>query len=108
MNAAYHIPVMLTEAIDMLNIQPNGINVDCTFGGGGHSAAILQKLNNEGRLFFFYQDSDAFKSFKADEKVVFISENFRHLARFLKLYGINQVNGVLADLGVSSYQFNEP
>ncbi|PZX63635.1 16S rRNA (cytosine(1402)-N(4))-methyltransferase RsmH [Hydrotalea sandarakina] len=108
MNAAYHIPVMLNEAIDMLNIQPNGIYVDCTFGGGGHSAAILQKLNNEGRLFVFDQDADAFKNFKADERVVFIPENFRHLARFLKLYGINQVNGVLADLGVSSYQFNEP
>ena len=107
MNAAYHIPVMLNEAIDMLNIQPGGVYVDCTFGGGGHSTAILQKLNNEGRLFVFDQDADAFKNFKADARIVFIPENFRHLARFLKLHGVAQVNGVLADLGVSSYQFNE-
>ncbi|WP_298300151.1 16S rRNA (cytosine(1402)-N(4))-methyltransferase RsmH [Hydrotalea sp.] len=107
MNAAYHIPVLLNETIDMLSIQPNGIYVDCTFGGGGHSSAILKHLSTDGKLFAFDQDADAFQNFPNDERMVFISENFRHLQRFLKLHGVHQVNGILADLGVSSHQFNE-
>jgi 16S rRNA (cytosine1402-N4)-methyltransferase len=88
-------------------IQANGIYVDCTFGGGGHASAILKHLNENGRLFVFDQDADAFKNFPQDERMVFIPENFRHLHRFLKLHGIQKVNGILADLGVSSHQFNE-
>ncbi|MBY0348855.1 MAG: 16S rRNA (cytosine(1402)-N(4))-methyltransferase RsmH [Hydrotalea flava] len=107
MNNTYHIPVLLSETIDMLAIQPNGIYVDCTFGGGGHSAAILKHLNAEGRLFAFDQDADAFQNFPHDARMVFVPENFRHIQRFLKLHGVFQVDGILADLGVSSHQFNE-
>ncbi|RTL55114.1 MAG: 16S rRNA (cytosine(1402)-N(4))-methyltransferase RsmH [Sphingobacteriales bacterium] len=107
MDNTYHIPVLLTETIDMLAIQPNGIYVDCTFGGGGHSAAILKHLNAEGRLFAFDQDADAFQNFPHDARMVFVPENFRHIQRFLKLHGVFQVDGILADLGVSSHQFNE-
>jgi len=107
MDNTYHIPVLLSETIDMLAIQPNGIYVDCTFGGGGHSAAILKHLNAEGRLFAFDQDADAFQNFPHDARMVFVPENFRHIQRFLKLHGVFQVDGILADLGVSSHQFNE-
>lgn len=107
MDNTYHIPVLLSEIIDMLAIQPNGIYVDCTFGGGGHSAAILKHLNAEGRLFAFDQDADAFQNFPHDARMVFVPENFRHIQRFLKLHGVFQVDGILADLGVSSHQFNE-
>jgi len=103
----YHTPVLLTECIDGLNIQPDGIYVDCTFGGGGHSRAILQSLNENGRLLAFDQDDDAKKNLPDDKRVVFIPQNFRHLQRFLRLHKISQVDGILADLGVSSHQFDE-
>src|SRR5450755_827193 len=107
-NPAYHIPVLLSEAMDGLNIRANGVYVDCTFGGGGHSAEILAHLNTEGRLFGFDQDTDAKRNSLPDERFVFIPHNFRHLQRFLRLHGVSGVDGILADLGVSSHQFDEP
>lgn len=104
---AYHIPVLLQEVIGGLAIQPDGVYVDCTFGGGGHSAGILQQLGENGRLFAFDQDADAAANLPADPRLVFIPQNFRHLARFLRLHGITQVNGLMADLGVSSHQFDQ-
>jgi 16S rRNA (cytosine1402-N4)-methyltransferase len=107
-NPAYHIPVLLSEAMDGLNIRANGVYVDCTFGGGGHSTEILSHLNNEGRLFGFDQDGDAKKNSLKDERFIFIPNNFRHLQRFLRLNGVTKVDGILGDLGVSSHQFDEP
>ncbi len=104
----YHIPVLLTEAMDGLNIRANGIFVDCTFGGGGHSTKILALLNQDGRLFGFDQDADAKRNSLQDERFVFLPHNFRHLQRFLRLHGVTAVDGILADLGVSSHQFDEP
>ena len=104
---AYHIPVLLSEAMDGLNVRANGIYVDCTFGGGGHSAEILSHLNTEGRLYAFDQDADAKKNALPDERFHFIPHNFRHLQRFLRLNNISSVDGILADLGVSSHQFDE-
>jgi 16S rRNA (cytosine1402-N4)-methyltransferase len=104
---SYHIPVLLDEVIEYLNIQPEGIYVDCTFGGGGHSKAILQNLNANGRLIAFDQDNDARNNLPQDERILFIPNNFRYLQRFLRLNGIDQVDGILADLGVSSHQFDE-
>jgi 16S rRNA (cytosine1402-N4)-methyltransferase len=103
----YHTPVLLNECIDGLNIQPAGIYVDCTFGGGGHSLAILQQLNEHGKLIVFDQDEDARKNLPNDERIVFIPQNFRHLQRFLRLHKMAKVDGMLADLGVSSHQFDE-
>ena len=103
----YHTPVLLQECIDGLHIQPTGIYVDCTFGGGGHSKAILQQLNENGRLIVFDQDEDARKNLPDDERVLFVPQNFRHLQRFLRLHKAAQVDGILADLGVSSHQFDE-
>ncbi len=103
----FHIPVLLAEVIDYLNIKPGGVYVDCTFGGGGHSAAILKNLNEKGRLIAFDQDEDARRNLPDDKRVLFIPHNFRHVNRFLQLHGIKEVDGVLADLGVSSYQFDE-
>lgn len=103
----YHTPVLLKECMDGLNIKPNGTYVDCTFGGGGHSRAILQLLNEKGRLIAFDQDEEAKKNIPKDERVFFISQNFRHLQRFLRLHKITRVDGILADLGVSSHQFDE-
>lgn len=103
---AYHKPVLLKEVLDGLNIQPSGTYVDCTFGGGGHSRAILEKLNESGRLVCFDQDEDAKKNLPDDKRVLFVPENFRHVHRFLRLYKIDQVHGLLADLGVSSHQFD--
>jgi 16S rRNA (cytosine1402-N4)-methyltransferase len=107
MSAAYHIPVLLNEVIENLNIKPDGIYVDCTFGGGGHAKAILQKLGKDGRLVAFDQDVDARQNIPADDRVIFVPHNFRHLQRFLRLNGVDVVDGVLADLGVSSHQFDE-
>jgi 16S rRNA (cytosine1402-N4)-methyltransferase len=107
MQQAYHVPVLLKEVIDGLKIIPSGIYVDCTFGGGGHSKKILEKLNGEGKLIVFDQDEDARKNVPDDERVIFVPHNFRHLQRFLRFYKIQKVNGILADLGVSSHQFNE-
>lgn len=103
----YHVPVMLQEVISGLQIDPSGIYVDCTFGGGGHSAAILEHLNNQGKLIAFDQDEDALKNLPKDDRLIFIPHNFRHLQRFLRLHKISKVNGILADLGVSSHQFDE-
>src|SRR5690349_2873740 len=107
MQEQYHIPVLLDEVIDGLRIQPDGIYVDCTFGGGGHSKAILQQLSEKGKLVAFDQDDDARKNLPEDERVIFIAQNFRHLQRFLRLNHINSVDGIMADLGVSSHQFDE-
>ncbi|MFM2337958.1 MAG: hypothetical protein RL115_1151 [Bacteroidota bacterium] len=107
MSDTYHIPVLLNETVAALAIKPNGIYVDCTFGGGGHSKAILEKLGAGGKLIAFDQDADAKNNLPADERLVFVSQNFRHLQRFLRLEGISAVDGVMADLGVSSHQFNE-
>lgn len=103
----YHVPVMLQQVIGGLKINPAGVYVDCTFGGGGHSKAILDKLNKEGRLIAFDQDEDAKKNVPDDERIIFVPQNFRHLHRFLRLHKITEVDGILADLGVSSYQFDK-
>ena len=103
----YHIPVLLKETIEGLAIKPNGIYVDCTFGGGGHARAILKELDANGKLVAFDQDEEAKKNIPDDERVLLIPHNFRYLKRFLQLHGINEVDGVLADLGVSSHQFDE-
>jgi 16S rRNA (cytosine1402-N4)-methyltransferase len=103
----YHTPVLLKEAVEGLNIKPDGIYVDCTFGGGGHSRAVLKELNENGRLYVFDQDDDAKKNLPGDERVNFIPQNFRNLQRFLRLHKITKVDGILADLGVSSHQFDE-
>ncbi len=104
---AYHVPVMLQEAVEALQVKPNGTYVDCTFGGGGHSAAILKQLGPSGLLIGFDQDEDARRNLPADDRFLFIPQNFRHLQRFLRLHQVTQVDGILADLGVSSHQFNE-
>lgn len=107
MKESYHIPVLLNEVIENLNIKPEGIYVDCTFGGGGHSKSILQRLNENGKLIAFDQDEDAKRNIPNDNRVVFVPNNFRYLQRFLRLNGIDEVDGILADLGVSSHQFDE-
>ena len=107
MEQSYHIPVLLEEAVDALMIQPVGIYVDCTFGGGGHSKAILEKLGEDGRLVAFDQDEEARRNMPKDSRIIFVPHNFRHLQRFLKLHSIKAVDGIIADLGVSSYQFDE-
>jgi 16S rRNA (cytosine1402-N4)-methyltransferase len=101
----YHIPVMLKESIDALCIEPDGIYVDATFGGGGHSKEILKKLTT-GKLLAFDQDDDAATNVFEDEKFIFIKHNFRYMKNFLRYYGIFKINGLLADLGVSSHHFN--
>ncbi len=103
----YHIPVLLQEVIEGLRIKPGGIYVDCTFGGGGHSKAILEQLATDGKLIAFDQDEDARKNLPADDRVIFVPHNFRHLQRFLRLHNIQAVDGIMADLGVSSHQFDE-
>ncbi len=103
----YHVPVLFYECMDALNIKPDGIYVDCTFGGGGHSRGILERLNENGRLYAFDQDADAKQNLPADERIVFVPANFRHIQRFLRLHKVQKVDGILADLGVSSYQFDE-
>lgn len=104
---SYHIPVLLNEVIENLDIKLDGIYVDCTFGGGGHSRSILQRLNEEGKLVAFDQDEDARRNIPDDSRVIFVPNNFRYLQRFLRLNGIEKVDGILADLGVSSHQFDE-
>ncbi len=103
----YHNPVLLAESVDGLNIKENGVYVDVTFGGGGHSKEILKRLGKEGRLYAFDQDEDALANAIEDERFTLINENFRFLRQFLKFYGILKVDGILADFGVSSHQFNE-
>jgi 16S rRNA (cytosine1402-N4)-methyltransferase len=103
----YHMPVLFYETIEALQVKPNGVYVDCTFGGGGHSRGILDLLGPQGKLVAFDQDADAAANLPKDERVLFIPQNFRHLQRFLRLHQLTEVDGVLADLGVSSHQFDQ-
>jgi 16S rRNA (cytosine1402-N4)-methyltransferase len=104
----YHNPVLLHETVDGLNIKPDGIYVDVTFGGGGHSKEILSRLGPDGRLFGFDQDEDAWNNALPDERFALVQENFRYIKRFLRFHGVKSVDGILADLGVSSHQFDVP
>jgi len=104
----YHSPVMLRECIEGLNIKPDGIYVDVTFGGGGHSREILKNLNDKGRLLAFDQDADAQDNIPNDDRLTFIDQNFRYLKNNCRLQGAMPVDGILADLGVSSHQFDQP
>lgn len=104
----YHNPVLLKETVDGLYINPDGTYVDVTFGGGGHSKEILSRLGVNGKLFAFDQDEDAWENALQDERFVLIKENFRYIKRFLRFYGVKSVDGILADLGVSSHQFDVP
>ena len=106
MTMEYHNPVLLKESVDGLNIHPDGVYVDVTFGGGGHSKEILKRLGNKGKLFAFDQDSDALKNIIDDERFTLIHENFRFVKRFLRFHGVKEVDGILADFGVSSHQFD--
>ena len=103
----YHKPVLLTESVDALVSNPDGVYVDVTFGGGGHSREILSRLSEKGRLFSFDQDSDALNNAIEDLRFTLINQNFRFLENSLLMYGVNQVDGILADLGVSSHQFDK-
>ncbi|MCR5454706.1 MAG: 16S rRNA (cytosine(1402)-N(4))-methyltransferase RsmH [Bacteroidales bacterium] len=107
MDVFYHNPVMLDECIEALNIKPSGVYVDVTFGGGGHSRAILKQLDSDGRLFVFDQDADAMVNVPDDPRIHFFRSNFRYFAQFLRLAGCPKVDGVLADLGVSSHHFDD-
>ena len=103
---SYHDPVLLKESINALNIKEDGVYVDVTFGGGGHSRMILEKLGAKGHLFGFDQDEDVLPNISENERFTFIHHNFKYLRRFLKLHGVKQVDGILADLGVSSHQLD--
>jgi 16S rRNA (cytosine1402-N4)-methyltransferase len=105
-NTEYHSPVLLKESVDGLNINPDGVYVDVTFGGGGHSREILSRLGPNGRLIAFDQDTDALANAIDDPRFLLINENFRYIKRFLRFHNIRQVDGILADLGVSSHQFD--
>ena len=104
----YHNPVLLKETVEGLNIKPDGVYVDVTFGGGGHSREILSQLGPNGKLFAFDQDEDAWVNEIQDKRFTLIKENFRFIKRFLRFYGIKKVDGILGDLGVSSHQFDVP
>ena len=104
---AYHIPALLTETIDGLSVKPDGVYVDCTFGGGGHARAILEALGPAGRLFGFDQDEDAIANIPDDPRFTFVRGNFRFLKNYLRYFGVNKVDGILADLGVSFHHFDE-
>lgn len=104
----YHNPVLLHQSVEGLNISPEGVYVDATFGGGGHSRLMLEHLGEKGSLIAFDQDPDATSNLPDDNRLQFVNQNFRYLKNFLKLYGKPEVDGILADLGVSSYQFDEP
>jgi 16S rRNA (cytosine1402-N4)-methyltransferase len=105
----YHIPVLLHPSLEGLQIQPDGIYVDATFGGGGHAKEITRQLDDKGHLFVFDQDTDAATNLWGDDRVTLIASNFRHLQRWMKYYKVEgKVNGILADLGVSSHQFDDP
>ncbi|MEQ8219051.1 MAG: 16S rRNA (cytosine(1402)-N(4))-methyltransferase RsmH [Arenibacter sp.] len=103
----YHNPVLLTESVEGLNIKPDGVYVDVTFGGGGHSKEILKRLGENGKLLAFDQDEDALPNAIDDDRFLLINENFRYIRQFLKFYGIRKVDGILADFGVSSHQFDQ-
>lgn len=104
----YHNPVLLKETVDGLNIKPDGVYVDVTFGGGGHSREILSRLGTEGKLYAFDQDEDAWANAIDDPRFTLIKENFRYIKNFLRFNGVRKVDGILADLGVSSHQFDVP
>lgn len=106
MTMEYHNPVLLNETVDGLNIKPDGVYVDVTFGGGGHSQEILNRLGSNGKLYAFDQDKDALLNTINDDRFTLINENFRYIKRFLRFYGAKEVDGVLADFGVSSHQFD--
>lgn len=103
----YHIPALLKESIDGLNIKPDGIYVDVTFGGGGHSKEILSRLGEKGKLYGFDQDEEAYENVLHDDRFVFVRSNFRYLNNFLQYYNVEKVDGILADLGVSSHHFDD-
>ncbi|MDE5998387.1 MAG: 16S rRNA (cytosine(1402)-N(4))-methyltransferase RsmH [Muribaculaceae bacterium] len=103
----YHIPALLPQTIECLDIKPNGIYVDATFGGGGHSRAILQSLGPDGRVFGFDQDEDAIANAPDDKRFTFVRSNFRFMRNFLRYYGVERVDGILADLGVSFHHFDD-
>ena len=103
----YHIPVLLNESIDGMNLQSGGIYTDMTFGGGGHSKEILRRMDKDSRLFSFDQDEDAEKNIVNDPRFTFVRSNFRYLHNFLRYYGVEKVDAVLADLGVSSHHFDD-
>ena len=103
----YHNPVLLKESVDGLNIKEDGVYVDVTFGGGGHSREILSRLGAKGKLFAFDQDKDALQNTIEDSRFTLIHENFKYIKRFLRFYGVKKVDGILGDFGVSSHQFNE-
>lgn len=107
-NLPYHIPALLTEAIDLLNIKPNGVYIDATFGGGGHSRAIMDKLGANGKLFSFDRDIESYENRIEDERFTFVNGNFRHILNFMKFYGVDKVDGILADFGVSFHHFDTP
>lgn len=103
----YHVPVLLEESIDGLNLKKGGIYVDVTFGGGGHSKEILRRMDKSCKLYSFDQDEDAERNIVHDERFTFVRSNFRYLKNFLKYYGVEEVDGILADLGVSSHHFDD-
>ena len=102
----YHVPVLLKESVDGLDIQPDGIYVDVTFGGGGHSREILSRLGKQGHLYGFDQDGDAEKNIVADDRFTFVRSNFRYISQWMRYYGVEKIDGLLADLGVSSHHFD--
>lgn len=103
----YHVPVLLKESVDGLDVQPDGIYVDVTFGGGGHSREILSRLGKKGHLYSFDQDADAEKNIVADDRFTFVRSNFRYIAQWMRYYGVEKINGLLGDLGVSSHHFDD-
>ena len=103
----YHIPVLLKESVDGLEIKPDGVYVDVTFGGGGHSREILSRLGAEGHLYSFDQDEDAEQNIVSDERFTFVRSNFRYLKNWMRYYGVEEIDGLLADLGVSSHHFDD-
>ena len=103
----YHVPVLLKESVDGLAIRPDGIYVDVTFGGGGHTKEILQRLGKNGHLYSFDQDADAERNIPGDERFTFVRSNFRYLRNWMRYYGVEQIDGLLADLGVSSHHLDD-
>ena len=103
----YHVPVLLKESVDGLDIQPDGIYVDVTFGGGGHSREVLSRLGTKGHLYSFDQDADAEKNIVADDRFTFVRSNFRYVTNWMQYYGVDHIDGLLADLGVSSHHFDD-
>lgn len=103
----YHVPVLLNESIDGLNIRPGGIYVDVTFGGGGHSKEILARINGNGHLYSFDQDADAERNVVPNKDFTFVCSNFRYLKNWMRYYGVDGIDGLLADLGVSSHHFDD-